>query len=136
MDKTTLIIATLSMGLVVFFGQFLIAIYFPLFKGKGVRGRWIFIFAAPILTASIVLTGYFFIALPMGLAAVFLVPALKQAFNFSPYWIAFPYWVSSYWRFVAWFIWGVLGIVVCRFLWPRWPALLAVLLSDNGSNHL
>jgi hypothetical protein len=131
MDKTTLTIATLLMGLFIFFGQFLTAVYFPLFKGKGVRGRWLFILVAPILTTSIVLTCYFLLALPMGLVVVWVTPALKQAFDFVPYWILFPYWVSSYWWFFVWFIWGLVGIMVCRFLWPRWAAFLGILLGEK-----
>jgi hypothetical protein len=132
MDKSTLTVLTLLMGVIVFFSQFLTAIYFPLFKGKGVRGRWIFIFIAPIVTASMMLTGYLFVALPMGLVVVWVVPAFKQIFDFMPYWIPFPYWVSSYWWFVVWLIWGTVGIVVSKFLWPRWPSLLAVFLGEKA----
>jgi hypothetical protein len=132
MDKQFVMISIVIGGAFVFFSQFLVAIYFPLFKGKGIRGRWAFVLAAPVLTLSILMTCYLLIAIPLGLVAIFVTPALKQAFDFSPYWVGFAEWISQYLAIIIWFIWGLVGILTCRFLWLRWPALLAALLGENN----
>jgi hypothetical protein len=131
MDKQSVMISFFFGGALVFFSQFLVAIYFPLFKGKGVRGRWAFVLVAPVLTASVLMTCYLLIAIPIGMVAIFVTPVLKQAFDFLPYWIGFSEWISQYFAIITWSIWGIVGILMCRFLWPRWPAFLAVLLGEK-----
>jgi hypothetical protein len=135
MDKQFVMVSIFIGGAFVFFSQFLVAIYFPLFKGKGVRGRWIFVLIAPVLTASILMTCYLLIGVPLGLVAIFVTPALKQAFDFLPYWIGFAEWIARYFTIIIWLIWGLVGILTCRFLWPRWPAFLGVLLDENNQSE-
>jgi hypothetical protein len=132
MDKQFVILSIFVVGAFAFFSQFLVAIYFPLFKGKGVRGRWIFVLVAPLLTASMMMTCYLMVATPLSLVAIFVAPALKQAFDFSPYWSVFAEWMSQYFAIVVWLIWGLVGVLTCRFLWPRWPALLSVMLGERN----
>lgn len=127
-----MILSIFVVGAFVFFSQFLVAIYFPLFKGKGVRGRWIFVLVAPLLTASMMMTCYLMVATPLSLVAIFVAPALKQAFDSLPYWSVFAKWIGQCSAIIVWLIWGLVGVLTCRFLWPRWPALLSVMLGERN----
>lgn len=130
MDETTLVIALIVTATLLFYGQFLVAIYYPLFKGKGVRGRWIFVLAAPLLTGSVVFFSLLFFALPIGLVSIYIAPVLKQAFEYTPFWIVLPNQMGKYLYFAIPLIWGTLGFILTRLLWPRWPALLSALLGE------
>jgi hypothetical protein len=111
----------------------LVSAALALAKGKGVRGRWLFLFVAPILAYTIlwVLTLVFIV--PATVVVVFLAPATQDLFNKMPYWYGIAAWMTEYQLFLAAGACGNLAAWLAVWLWPRWPNILFALTLPPGT---
>jgi hypothetical protein len=126
-------LAIVLANIVFFCAQFFVAIYYSVAKGHGIKGRWIFVFIAPLATMTILMTTLLLVTWPFAALGIYTVPAIKHMSDYSPFWLGFFGWLTNYWFLFALFFWGLFGIFFTRFLWLRWPALLRALLTAPQS---
>jgi hypothetical protein len=130
-DTSYPVFALVFANITFFCAQFVVAIYYALVKGHGIKGRWIFVVVAPSATMTVLMTTLLLVMWPFNALAIFTVPALKSIFDYLPFWAGFFEWLTKYWFLFILFFWGLFGIFLTRFLWHRWPALLSALLTPS-----
>ena len=120
------------LAVVIFFGLLspvLCALYLAMVKGRGVSGRWLFLIFGPAFSYGLVWVGAIVFYLPFYLAAVFLVPALRELGHKSPFWAPIVDWVLKYDLLIVCGALIALSFWLVLYLWPRWPNLLAAMAN-------
>ena len=120
----------LVVAVVAFYGQlfpFALALYFVIRKGRGVTSKWLFVVVAPTLGYGAFLLLLLFVALPITVANIFFVPALKEMFDTLPVWLTSSQWLTAYAVVVIPVVCMALATGSTLYLWPRWPALVRAL---------
>jgi hypothetical protein len=120
------------LAVVIFFGLLspvLCALYLATFKGRGVSGRWLFLIFGPAFSYGLVWVGTIVFYLPFYLAALFLVPALRELGHKSPFWVPIIDWVLKYDLLIVCGALIALSLWLVLYLWPRWPSLLAAMAN-------
>lgn len=112
------------MGFIALISPILVSVFLVLFKGRGVRGRWLFLVAGPVIAYSILWVFTLVFVVPATFVLVLLAPATKEIFNQMPYWFAVAAWVTEYQWLLASVTCGLLAAWLAAYLWPRWPAVL------------
>lgn len=69
--------------------------------------------------------------LPFYLIAMFLVPALVDLGHNLPFWIPLIDWVINYDYLLISTLLVALSFWLVRYVWPRWPAILAALANPT-----
>jgi len=131
--------AAFAIGLVALWAPFFVAAWLVLFRGSGVRARWLFLLVGPIVVYSILWVITVIFIIPASFVLVLVAPATKDMFNQMPYWFSVAAWVTQYQWVVAAVLCTSLSAWLARWVWPRWPALLAAITSPpaarSGAPH-
>lgn len=110
----------------------LVSALLVIFKGRGVRGRWLFLLAGPVIAYSIVWLFTLVVIIPATVVVVLLAPATKELFDQMPYWFSVATMATKYQFLLASVVCGLLSAWLALHLWPRWPAILwAVVQPPN-----
>jgi len=107
----------------------IVAAYYSMFKGRGVPGRWLFMFFGPALAYAILLVFTVAFFLPFYLMGVFLVPALRDLGHRLPFWVPLMDWVINYDYLIISTLLVALSVWLVRYVWPRWPHVLAAMVN-------
>src|ERR1017187_8362189 len=136
-SEVMLKVALAVAGFLALISPILVAAFLSIFKGRGVIGRWLFLFAGPVLAYSILWVFTLFVIVPATFVVVVLAPATKELFNQMPYWFSIAAWATEYQALLASTVCGLLASWLAFYVWPRWPGILWALVKplDNTSKQ-
>jgi hypothetical protein len=126
-------LALAFVGFIALVSPILVSAFLSVFKGGGVRGRWLFLFAGPVLAYSILWVFTLFVIVPATFVVVLLAPVTKELFNQMPYWFGLAALATKYQALLACAVFGLLASWLALYVWPRWPALLWALVQPPES---
>jgi hypothetical protein len=124
-------IALASVGFLALVSPILVAVSLALFKGGGVRGRWLFVIVGPVLAYTVLWAVTLVFIVPATFVVVWLAPATKDLYNQLPYWYPVAEWFVKYDKLIASVACGALASWLALYVWPRWSALLSVLAAPR-----
>jgi hypothetical protein len=117
---------------VLFWLPVFVSLYLVIRKGRGIKGKWLFIFLGPVMASTLLCLAIIAIALPMAFISIYLAPAFIQAYGHKPYWLPFAEFFGRYggggYFLIVIMVWIVLGTWLTIKIWPRWPKLFEALL--------
>jgi hypothetical protein len=111
-----------------------ISILLVFFRGKSVRGRWLFLIAGPVIAYTIVWLFTLVVIVPATFVLVLTAPATKELFDQMPYWFPIAVWVTKHQYLLASLACGGLAGWLGFWLWPRWPNILVAISQSPDSN--
>jgi hypothetical protein len=110
----------------------LVSLYLVMRKGRGIKGKWLFILLGPVMASTLLSLAAIAIALPIAFISIYIVPAFVQAFGYKPYWLPLAEFFSRYsplsYFVIVVSVWIVIGTWLTVYLWPRWPKLFEALI--------
>lgn len=119
-------------ALLIFFSPFLVSTYLVVFKGRGVRGRWIFLIVGPLIVYTVLWLALLIFMVPAWFVLTWFTPAMKELLNATPFWYPFFSWVAKYDGYIASGVCLATTMWLTLHFWPRWSAILEALLSKPG----
>jgi hypothetical protein len=120
-----------------FLSPIVAAAFLAVFKGRGVRGRWLFLVAGPVIAYSILWVFTLVFIIPAYIVLTLFTPAVKELLDHTPYWYPFASWFVRYEVFIAGFACALLALWLVAYLWPRWSSVLyALAAKPERSNAL
>jgi hypothetical protein len=119
-------------GFIALISPMLVSALLVLFRGRGVRGRWLFLLAGPVIAYSVVWLFTLVVIIPATFVVVLLAPATKDLFDQMPYWFTVAATATKYQFLLASIVCGLLSAWLALHLWPRWPAILWALVQPPG----
>jgi hypothetical protein len=120
-------------GFLALISPILISLVLVLFRGKLVRGRWLFLLVGPVLAYTILWVFTLVFIVPATFVLVLLAPGTQATFNQMPYWFHLAAWVTKYQYLLAALTCGALATWIAVWLWPRWPNILYALAQPPES---
>jgi hypothetical protein len=118
-----------AVGFIALVSPILVSAFLVIFKGRGVRGRYLFLVAGPVVAYSLLWVFTLVIIVPATFVVVLLAPATKELFNQMPYWFAVAAWATKHQMLLASVVCGALATWLALHVWPRWPAILWALVQ-------
>jgi len=109
------------------------SVYLAVVKGRGRTGRWLFVFVAPILIYTVLWVFTLVFIAPAYFILTWFTPAIKELLNHTPYWYPLFAWVVEHEGRIASLTCALLTVWLVRYLWPRWPAVLAALAAPTSA---
>ncbi len=122
-----------SIGFLALVSPILASLAVVLFRGKGVRGRWLFLVVAPVVAYTILWVFTLVFIVPATFVVVLLAPGTKDLFDQMPYWFGVASWVTQHQYLIAAVSCGALSAWLALWLWPRWPNILFALAQPPGT---
>ena len=108
----------------------LVSAFLVVVKGKGVRGRWLFLVVGPVLAYTIMWVATLVFFAPAWIIITFLAPAVIDFTGTGPYWMPVAAWLSKNDFWLAGLTCACLATWIAFYVWPRWPAFLDALVSE------
>ena len=127
-------IALVFSGFLAIVSPILVAVFLVVVKGRGVRGRWLFVVVGPVLAYTVLWVITLVFIVPATFVVVWLAPATKELYNQLPYWYPLAELFVKYDKLIAAVACGVLASWLAVYVWPRWSALLAVLATSKETH--
>ncbi len=127
MSNSTVYIFALLGAWAVLVSPVLVCAFLSIFRGRGVRGRWVFLFAGPLLAYTVLWLFLLVLYVPTALAVIFLVPSTVDLFKAQPFWFPLASWVVGKEPFIAAGACGLLSTWLSIYVWPRWPGVFTAL---------
>lgn len=129
-------VATLSFLSLLQIFPFVLACYLALFRGNGVAGRWLFVPLAPLLGYGAFIAIVVVCLLPLMVANLFFVPAVKQLLNVVPGWVHAERLFAPATIVLIPLLCLILATASTIFLWPRWPLIFQALKRPRQSAEI
>jgi len=129
MDPRLTVVLLLLLNLA-FLSPILVSVFLAVFRGRGVSGRWLFVLVGPVAAYTVLWVATLVFIAPAWLILTFFTPAVKELTNHTPYWYPFASWLASNDWWLAGVVCALLAAWLVLHLWPRWPAILAALVSS------
>lgn len=129
MQDPDALLALYLLGYLAFLSPLLVAVFLVLFKGRGVRGRWLFLVAGPVMAYSILWVFTLVFIVPAYIVLTLFTPAVKELLNHTPYWYPLATWFVKHEGLIAALACASLALWLLLHLWPRWPSLLQALAA-------
>ena len=107
----------------------LISAFLVFFKGRGIPGRWVFLFAGPVLAYTILWVFTLIFIFPAAFFVVWLAPAFRQLYEQLPYWYPFAEWFIKHVDVIAPITVGLLSVWLVMYVWPRWSKFWNVIIE-------
>lgn len=135
MSSPTLYLTAFLVAWLALVSPIAVCAFLSLFRGRGVRGRWLFVLAGPVLAYTILWLVLMLLYIPAAFAVIFLVPSTMDVLGVGPFWLPLASWVVGKEPFLAAGAAGLLSCWLVTFVWPRWPGVLAALRDPPSKTH-
>ena len=122
-------------ALLVFFAPIFVSAFLVAFRGKGVRGRFLFLFVGPLVVYTVLWLAMLIFLVPAWFVLAWFTPAVKEIVNNTPFWFPFYSWVAKYDGYIASALCFGLSVWLVGHFWPRWPRILEALASPNSTTQ-
>jgi hypothetical protein len=127
--RARLLFASQLAALLIFLSPFLVSVYLVLFRGKGVRGRWLFLVVGPLIVYTVLWLAMLIFMVPAWFVLVWFTPAMKELLDSTPFWYPFFSWVAKYDGYIASIVCLATTVWLTLHFWPRWTGILEALSS-------
>ncbi|MFO1225563.1 hypothetical protein [Roseateles sp.] len=114
---------------VAFIAPIAAAAYLALFRGAGVKGRWLFPIAGPVLVYTIFWVLWLVFVMPAYAVLTFLAPTVMDMTGHLPVWRTLAGWLVEYEYFLSAVVCALLTTWLVVHVWPRWAAVLTALAA-------
>jgi hypothetical protein len=121
-----------AIALLVFFAPILVSAFLVVFKGRHVRGRWLFLLVGPLVVYTILWLAMLVFMVPAWFVLTWFTPAVVEIVNNTPFWYPFYSWVAKYDGYIASTVCFGLSIWLVGHFWPRWPKILEALAAPKS----
>ena len=117
------------LALLILLSPIFASVFLVLFKGRRVRGRWLFLLVGPLCVYTILWIAMLIFMVPAWFVLTWFTPAVKEIIHNTPFWYPAYSWVAKYDLYIASLLcFGLSAWLVAHF-WPRWPKILEALTS-------
>ena len=123
-----------AVGFLALISPLWVSLLLVLFRGRRVRGRWLFLVVGPVVAYTILWVFTLIFIVPATFVLVLLAPATRDMFHQMPYWFQVAAWVTEYQYLLAALTCGGLASWLAVWLWPRWPNILPAIAQPPNTS--
>jgi hypothetical protein len=124
------------LAVLIFFAPIIASAFLACVRGRGVRGRWLFLIVGPLIVYTVIWLAMLIFMVPAWFVLTWFTPALHEILHTKPFWFPVFAWVAKHDGYIASVISLALTFWLVGHFWPRWPAILAALTSPSSSKSL